>query len=141
MAKIVYATRRERFNAAHKLWNNAWDDATNLERFGKCANPNWHGHNYDLFVTVKGVPHPDTGYCIDLKYLSDLIDERVTSKMDHRNLNMDVPFLAGQMTSCENVAIAIWEQLENPLKEVGCQLHSVRLHETENNMVEYFGEQ
>lgn len=141
MAKIVYATRRERFNAAHKLWNNNWDDKTNLERFGKCANPNWHGHNYDLFVTVKGVPQEDTGYCIDLKYLSDLIEERVTSKMDHRNLNMDVPFLAGQMTSCENVAIAIWEQLEGPLKEVGCQLHSVRLHETENNMVEYFGEQ
>lgn len=141
MAKIVYATRRERFNAAHKLWNSKWDDATNLERFGKCANPNWHGHNYDLFVTVKGVPHPDTGYCIDLKVLSDLVDERVTSKMDHRNLNMDVPFLAGQMTSCENVAIAIWEQLEGPLKEVGCQLHSIRLHETENNMVEYFGEQ
>lgn len=141
MAKIVYATRRERFNAAHKLWNSKWDDAENLERFGKCANPNWHGHNYDLYVTVKGVPHPDTGYCIDLKYLSDLIEERVTSKMDHRNLNMDVPFLAGQMTSCENVAIAIWEQLEMPLKEVGCTLHSVRLHETENNMVEYFGEQ
>jgi 6-pyruvoyltetrahydropterin/6-carboxytetrahydropterin synthase len=141
MAKIVYATRRERFNAAHKLWNNKWDDATNLERFGKCANPNWHGHNYDLYVTIKGEPHPDTGYCIDLKYLSDLIDERVTSKLDHRNLNMDVPFLANMMTSCENVAIAIWEQLEGPLKEAGCQLHSIRLHETENNMVEYFGEQ
>jgi 6-pyruvoyltetrahydropterin/6-carboxytetrahydropterin synthase len=141
MAKIVYATRRERFNAAHKLWNNKWDDATNLEKFGKCANPNWHGHNYDLYVTVKGEPHPDTGYCIDLKYLSDLVDERVTSKLDHRNLNLDVPFLANTMTSCENVAIAIWEQLEGPLKEVGCQLHSIRLHETENNMVEYFGEQ
>lgn len=141
MAKIVYATRRERFNAAHKLWNNKWDDATNLEKFGKCANPNWHGHNYDLFVTVKGVPDGDTGYCIDLKFLSDLIDERVTSKLDHRNLNLDVPFLENMMTSCENVAIAIWEQLEGPLKEVGCQLHSVRLHETENNLVEYFGEQ
>ncbi len=139
MSKIVYAIRRERFNAAHKLWNPSWDDATNLKTFGKCANPNWHGHNYELFVTVKGVPNIDTGYCIDLKYLSDMIEERVLSKLDHRNLNLDVDFMQGKMTSCENVAIAIWEQLEEVVNARGCTLHSVKLHETENNIVEYFG--
>ncbi|MFN0033151.1 MAG: 6-pyruvoyl trahydropterin synthase family protein [Flavobacteriales bacterium] len=139
MSKIVYVTRRERFNAAHKLWNPAWDEATNLERFGKCANPNWHGHNYELFVTVKGEPQPDTGYCIDLKSLSDVIEEHVLSKMDHRNLNLDVDFMQGKMTSCENVAIAIWEQLEHTVNAMGCQMHSVKLYETENNIVEYFG--
>ncbi len=135
----VYITRRERFNAAHKLWNPKWDDATNLKTFGKCANPNWHGHNYELFVTVKGTPHPDTGYCIDLKFLSDLIEDKVLSKMDHKNLNLDVSFMSGKMTSCENVAIAIWEQLESHLRLDNCHLHSVKVYETENNIVEYFG--
>lgn len=139
MSKIVYVTRRERFNAAHKLWNPKWDEATNLKTFGKCANPNWHGHNYDLYITVKGEPHEDTGYCIDLKYLSDLIEEKVLSIMDHRNLNLDVPFLQGKMTSCENVVIAIWEQLEHAIAEQNCLLHSVKLYETENNIAEYFG--
>lgn len=139
MSKLVYVTRRERFNAAHKLWNPGWSEEQNLKTFGKCANPNWHGHNYELFITVKGVPQEDTGYCVDLKYLSDLIEEKVISQMDHRNLNLDVPFLNGKMTSCELVAIAIWEQLEEPIRAKNCELHSVRLHETENNMVEYFG--
>ena len=137
--KTVYVTRRERFNAAHKLWNPQWDEATNLKTFGKCANPNWHGHNYDLFVTVKGEPEEDTGYCIDLKYMSDIIEEHVLSKMDHRNLNLDVPFLEGKMTSCEVVVIAIWEQLEPFLTNGKHQLHSIKLYETENNIVEYFG--
>ena len=90
MSKIVYLTRRERFNAAHKLSNEAWDDAKNLEIFGKCANPNWHGHNYDLFVTVKGEPNPETGYCMDLKVLSELLGPLVVDKLDHKNLNLDV---------------------------------------------------
>jgi 6-pyruvoyltetrahydropterin/6-carboxytetrahydropterin synthase len=141
MAKIVYATRRERFNAAHKLWNPTWSDEKNHQCFGKCANPNWHGHNYELFVTVKGEPNPDTGYCIDLKQLSKIVDERVIEKLDHRNLNLDVDFMQGIMTSCENVAIAIWEQLEGPISNLGCTLHSVKVYETENNIVEYFGEQ
>ena len=139
MSKIVYVTRRERFNAAHKLWNPKWDDQRNHSTFGKCANPNWHGHNYDLYVTVKGEPDEDTGYCIDLKFLSDIIEEKVLSLMDHRNLNLDVPFLEGKMTSCENVAIAIWEQLEPAINSDKCVLHSVKLYETENNIVEYFG--
>jgi 6-pyruvoyltetrahydropterin/6-carboxytetrahydropterin synthase len=139
MAKTVYLTRRERFNAAHKLWVADWDEKTNLETFGKCANPNWHGHNYDLFVTVKGFPSAVTGFCIDLKVLSDIIEEKIISQLDHRNLNMDVEFMKGLMTSTENIAIAIWEQLEEPIAAHGCQLHSIRLHETENNSVEYFG--
>jgi 6-pyruvoyltetrahydropterin/6-carboxytetrahydropterin synthase len=139
--KIVYATRRERFNAAHKLWNSAWDDAKNLATFGKCSNPNWHGHNFELFVTIKGEPNPETGYCMDLKYLRDIISQYVTDKVDHRNLNLDVDFMSGIMPSCENFAIAIWEQLEGPIQSKGCALHSIKLYETENNIVEYFGPQ
>jgi 6-pyruvoyltetrahydropterin/6-carboxytetrahydropterin synthase len=140
MSKIVYVTRRERFNAAHKLANPAWDDATNLKIFGKCANPNWHGHNYEVFVTVKGPVDPDTGYCMDLKVLSDLLEDKVISKMDHKNLNLDVDFMKGMMTSAENIAIVIWEQIEAEIAAAGCSLHSVKLYETENNFVEYFGE-
>lgn len=139
MSKIVYVTRRERFNAAHRLFNPAWDDATNNEVFGKCANVNWHGHNYDLFVTVKGAPKGETGFCIDLKILSDLITTLVIDKLDHRNLNLDVDFMEGIMTSTENLAIRIWEQLESPIVSNGCKLHAVKLYETENNYVEYFG--
>lgn len=139
MSKIVYITRRERFNAAHKLWNNSWSHETNLKTFGGCANPNWHGHNYELFITVKGEPKADTGFTIDLKFLSDLVEDRVISKIDHKNLNMDVDFMEGIMTSTENLAIAIWEQLEHAIAAEDCTLHSIKLYETENNFVEYFG--
>lgn len=107
--------------------------------FGKCANVNWHGHNYDLFVTVKGEPAPETGFCIDLKVLSDMIKDLVIEKLDHKNLNIDVDFMKGILTSTENLAIAIWEQLEAPINANGCSLHSIKLYETENNFVEYFG--
>jgi 6-pyruvoyltetrahydropterin/6-carboxytetrahydropterin synthase len=139
MSKIVYVTRRERFNAAHKLTNPAWDDATNLKIFGKCSNPNWHGHNYEVFVTVKGPVDPETGFCMDLKILSDLLEEKVISKMDHKNLNLDVDFMKGLVTTAENIAIVIWEQIEAEIVSAGCVLHSVKLYETENNFVEYFG--
>jgi 6-pyruvoyltetrahydropterin/6-carboxytetrahydropterin synthase len=139
MSKIVYITRRERFNAAHKLWNDKWSEEENFKIFGKCANPNWHGHNYELFVTVKGTPGKDTGYCADLKALSDLINEKVVDKLDHKNLNLDVPFMKDKMTSTENLVIAIWEELEVPINKLGCTLHSVKLNETENNSAEYFG--
>jgi 6-pyruvoyltetrahydropterin/6-carboxytetrahydropterin synthase len=139
MSNIVYVTRREHFNAAHKLWNPKWDDETNARVFGKCANPNFHGHNYTLFVTVKGEPDPDTGYCIDLKYLSDLIEDRVLSRLDHKNLNMDVDFLEGKLTSAENITIVIWNQLVDVVRNEKRQLHCVKLYETENNMVEYYG--
>jgi len=137
--KIVHVTRRERFNAAHKLWNPAWDEAKNAAVFGKCSNPNWHGHNYDLFVTVKGEPDPETGFCIDLKFLGELVRQKVISKVDHKNMNLDVEFMSGINPSTENIAIAIWEQIEEDIARKGCTLHSVKLYETENNIVEYFG--
>jgi len=137
--KKIYITRREHFNAAHKLWNDSWSDEKNETVFGKCANTNWHGHNYNLFVTVKGIPGEDTGYVMDLKVLSDLLKEHVVDHLDHKNLNLDVPFLKGKMTSTENLAIAIWEQIEGPITEHGGELHAVKLFETENNYVEYYG--
>jgi len=136
---MVYITRREHFNSAHKLHNPNWSDEENLERFGKCANPNWHGHNYNLFVTVKGDINPETGYSVNLKDLSLVIRKYVTDKLDHKNLNLDVDFMKGIMPSTENVAIAIWNQLKNHVKEMGGELHCIKLYETENNYVEYFG--
>lgn len=139
--KTVYVTRRERFNAAHKLWNADWSDEKNHDVFGKCANPNWHGHNYELFVTVKGEPKPDTGYCVDLKILSDMLNEKVVDVFDHKNVNLDVPCMKGVMTSTENMVIAIWELIEQSVREMGCTLHKVELRETENNKAEYYGEE
>ncbi len=137
---LVYVTRRERFNAAHKLWNANWTDEKNAEVFGKCANPNWHGHNYEVFVTVKGVPDKDTGYCVDLKQLSRLIENKVIQHLDHKNINLDVEFMQGKMASSEMLVIAIWDQLELEIRALGVDLHAVKLYETENNIAEYFGE-
>lgn len=137
--KTVYITRREYFNAAHKLWHEEWSEAKNLEVFGKCANPNWHGHNYDLFVTVKGQTDPTTGFVIDLRFLSDLINEKVVDKLDHKNINLDVEFMKGVKPSTENLVIAIWEQLYNEIAATGATLHCVKLAETENNSAEYYG--
>ena len=103
---MIYITRRETFNAAHKLYNPEWSMEKNQEIFGKCANTNWHGHNYVLFVTVKGTPDPETGYVIDLKYLSDIVKDRVVEKIDHKNINLDVDFMKGKMSSTEVLAIA-----------------------------------
>lgn len=136
----VYITRKEHFNAAHKLWVDDWTAEQNLERFGKCANPNWHGHNFNLFVTVKGTPDPVTGLIVDLKELSRLIRVLITDKIDHQNINLDVEFMKGQMPSTENLVVAIWKQLEQPIAERGGQLHCVKLYETENNYAEYYGE-
>jgi 6-pyruvoyltetrahydropterin/6-carboxytetrahydropterin synthase len=136
---MIFLTRRERFNAAHRLFQPEWSDEKNAEIYGKCSNPNWHGHNYELFVTVKGNIKPGLGYLIDLKKLSKLIRERATDKLDHKNINLDVDFIHGRLTSAENIAIAIWEQIEEPILELGAELHCVKLCETENNYVEYFG--
>jgi 6-pyruvoyltetrahydropterin/6-carboxytetrahydropterin synthase len=136
---MVYITRRERFNAAHKLYKPEWSEERNLEVFGKCSNPNWHGHNYELFVTVRGEADPETGLVMDLKALSGIIRDRVTGKLDHKNMNLDVDFMQGRMPSAEVLAQAIWEELDVPVREKGGQLYSVRLKETENNIVEYFG--
>jgi len=137
--KNVYVTRRARFNAAHKLWNDTWDDATNKEVFGKCANPNWHGHNYELHVTIKGEPAPETGYCMNLVDLKRIIKEKVEDPIDHKNLNLDVPFMKGKMTSTEVLIMAIWDELEPAISDAGCQLHHLRLYETENNYADYCG--
>jgi 6-pyruvoyltetrahydropterin/6-carboxytetrahydropterin synthase len=137
---MVYLTRQEHFNAAHKLFNPAWSNEENEAVFGVCANENWHGHNYNLYVTVKGVPHPDTGFVYDVKKLSVLIKEHVIDYLDHRNLNLDVPFLTGKMCSTENLAIAIWNQLLPHIPDT-VQLHCVKLYETPRIYVEYFGKQ
>jgi len=132
-------TRRETFNAAHRLFRPDWDDQKNLEVFGKCSNPNWHGHNYTLYVTVEGNVDPKTGFVLNLKTLSKIIDTFVLEKLDHKNINIEVDFMQGRLASTENLAIGIWEQLEKPVNELGAKLYCVRLIETENNYVEYFG--
>jgi 6-pyruvoyltetrahydropterin/6-carboxytetrahydropterin synthase len=139
--KTIYITRRETFNAAHKLCNPQWSEEKNDEVFGKCANKNWHGHNFQLYVTVKGIPNPDTGFVINLKTLSTIIREKVVEALDHKNLNLDVPFLQGIIASTENVAIAIWDLIEEDVRKSGGELAKIKLIETENNFVEYFGGQ
>ncbi|MDE1190830.1 MAG: 6-carboxytetrahydropterin synthase [Arachidicoccus sp.] len=136
---MVYLTRLEHFNAAHKLYNPNWTKEKNDEVFGLCANENWHGHNFELYVTVKGNPNPDTGFVMDVKVLSKLIVEYVTEKLDHKNLNLDVDFLQGKMCSTENVAMGIWNQLADKLPQ-NVQLHCIKLYETPRIFVEYFGE-
>jgi len=135
---MIFLTRYEHFNAAHKLYNPAWTEEKNVEVFGKCANANWHGHNYDLIVTIKGEVNKDTGFLMDAKKLSDILQVYVCDKLDHRNLNMDVDFMQGVLASTENLAIAIWEQIVPHLPE-NVQLHCVKLYETPRICVEYFG--
>lgn len=136
---IVHLTRRERFSAAHKLWKEEWSKEKNLRVFGKCANPNWHGHNYELFVTVKGSMNPETGFVVDLRILSQLIRKKIIDKLDHKNVNLDAGFMKGKMATTENLAVSIWTELLDEVKKLGCELHSVKIGETENNSVEYFG--
>jgi 6-pyruvoyltetrahydropterin/6-carboxytetrahydropterin synthase len=138
---MVYITRIERFNAAHKLWVDAWSDEQNAAVFGKCSNKNWHGHNYTLHVTIKGRPDPLTGFVMDVKKLSVLIKERVTEHLDHSNLNLDVPFIPrGLQPTTENLVILIWQQLAPEIAQYQCQLHAIKLWETETIYAEYYGE-
>ena len=132
----VYVTRKAHFNAAHRLHNPDKPDDWNRDTFGKCNSPNWHGHNYELDVTVAGEPHPDTGFVIDLGYLKGVIAEHVIEPLDHKNLNLDVPFLEGKKTSTETLAVAIWQQLAPHVPG----LHEISLRETPNNSVVYRGE-
>jgi len=111
----------------------------NLKVFGKCSNPNWHGHNYILFVTVKGEINPKTGFVVNLKALSALIKKEVVDKMDHKNLNLEVEFMKKKIVSAENIAVAIWDVLKKPIRVLGADLHCIKIVETENNYVEYFG--
>lgn len=135
---LVYVTRKAHFNAAHRLHNPDKSDQWNRDMFGKCNNPNWHGHNYVIEVTVAGEPDPETGYVIDLGALKKILHERVIDKVDHANLNLDVDFMQGIMPSTENFVVAIWKQLEGALP--AGRLHCIRLYETERNMAEYRGE-
>ncbi len=135
---MVYITRIEHFNAAHKLFNPTWTKEKNEEVFGKCANENWHGHNFELYITLKGTPDPETGFVFDVKKLSIIVKEHVIEKLDHKNLNVDVDFMKGQICSIENLVVAIWNQLTPHLPE-SVQLHSLKLYETPRIFTEYFG--
>jgi len=136
---MVYLTRVEHFNAAHKLYNATWSSEENKEVFGKCANENWHGHNYELHVTIKGIPHPETGFIYNAKTLGDLIKDVIVEKVDHRNLNLDVDFMKGKFTSAENFAMGIWNELKPHIEKSDVKLHAVKLVETPKIYVEYFG--
>lgn len=138
---MVYITRIEKFNAAHKLWVDQWSAEENIASFGKCSNKNWHGHNYTLHVTVKGRPDPLTGFIMDVKKLSLLIKEHVTDHLDHSNLNLDVEFIPkGLQPTTENLVLLIWQQLEQPVAAHACRLHAIKLWETDSIYAEYYGE-
>ena len=138
---MIYVSRKEHFNAAHKLYNPKWDEEKNIEVFGPCANENWHGHNFELITTVKGWPDAETGFVIDLKKLSLLIRSEIIEKVDHKNLNLDVPFMVGKLASCENLILEFWEILSPKISDISKSaiLHSLKLYETPRNYVEYFG--
>jgi 6-pyruvoyltetrahydropterin/6-carboxytetrahydropterin synthase len=136
---VMYLTRREHFNAAHKLYNPDWSKDQNDVVFGKCANENWHGHNFELFVTVKGSPSAETGFVVDAKLLSKIINTYVIELLDHQNLNMDVDFMKGKICSIENLVYGIWNQLL-PNMPAGVSLYKIQLVETPRIFVEYFGE-
>lgn len=135
---MVYITRKEHFSASHRLFNPEWSDAKNLDVFGKCANPNGHGHNYDLEVTVAGTPPKESGMVIDLKKLSDIMNLEIVDKVDHKHMNHDVVFLQGVIPTAEHMAIAFWKILEKKLPQG--KLYSIKLYESDNNFVEYRGE-
>jgi 6-pyruvoyltetrahydropterin/6-carboxytetrahydropterin synthase len=138
---MVYVIRKEHFNAAHRLFNPAWTEEKNKEVFGLCANNNWHGHNFELIVTVKGLPDPDTGFVYDLKQLGDLIKAEIIDKVDHKNLNLDVDFMEGKLASCEILVMEFWKILAPKIQESSktAVLHKIHLIETNKNSVEYFG--
>ena len=136
---MIHLTRRERFNAAHRLYKKEWDEEKNFEYFGKCANPNWHGHNYELFVTVKAKINPEIGFVVNLKTLSNIIKVQIIEKLDHKNINLEVELMKGKVTTTENIAIGIWDELLPHIKNLGAELHCIKIQETENNYVEYYG--
>jgi 6-pyruvoyltetrahydropterin/6-carboxytetrahydropterin synthase len=137
---VVYLTRKETFNAAHQLWVDSWSEEQNFATFGKCANKNFHGHNYELSVTIKGEPDPITGWLMDVKKLGDLMKTKVCDILDHSNLNLDPTFLPkGVMPTTENLVVYIWRELENDFP-ANCRLHRIHLQETPKIYAEYFGE-
>ena len=137
---MIYITRKEHFCASHKLYVKEWSENKNREIFGKCSNPNGHGHNYSIYVTVKGEIDSQTGFLVNLKIISKLICDYVLDKIDHKDFNSDVEFMKGLIPTTENITKKLWDNLEGPINELSCQLHCVKLQETENNYAEYYGE-
>jgi len=136
---MIYLTRRERFSAAHRMYRVDWSDEKNSEVFGKCSNPNWHGHNYILFITVKGEPSAENGFVMNINVLKQIIKDKVIDKVDHKNLNMDVDFMKGKICTTETLAVSIWNELKSEIEKEGAILHCVKIEETENNSIEYYG--
>ena len=137
---MIYVTRKEHFNASHRLHNPDKSDEWNRKTFGKCNNPNWHGHNYVIEVTVAGEPDPETGYVIDLAKLKSIIKEKILDKCDHKNLNLEISFLEGTIPSTENLCKAFFMELESDVNQASSnksKLYSVKLFETERNIAEY----
>ncbi len=139
---MLYIHRKEHFNAAHKLYNPNWSEERNIEVFGPCANKNWHGHNFELITSVKGTVDNTTGFVIDLKILSDVINREIIEKVDHKNINLDVPFMKDKIGSCENLIIEFWKILQPiiPTISSSSSLARLRLYETPRNFVDYFGD-
>ena len=137
--QMIYLTRRERFSAAHRMYRPDWSDEKNQEIFGKCSNPNWHGHNYILWVTVKGEPASEHGFVMNINILKQIIIDKVIRKIDHKNINIEVDFMKGRIATTENLALAIWEELKPSVEKEGASLHCVKIEETENNSIEYYG--
>ncbi len=135
---VVRATRRVHFSAAHRLFRSDWSDERNAEVFGDCSNPSWHGHNYELEVTVEGRVDAETGFVMDLKRLKDVVEARVLLDVDHRNLNSEVEWLSGVNPTAENLAVAVWHRIVHAVPE-GVRLAKVVIHETPRNSAEYFG--
>jgi len=139
---MVYISRREHFNAAHKLFNENWSSEKNQEVFGNCANENWHGHNFELEITLEGEPDPETGFIVDLKKLGELVNNLVIDKLDHKNLNLDVDFMKGKMPTIEVLIKEIWKILEPKISSItkDGKLFRLKLHETSKQFAEYYGE-
>lgn len=136
---MIYLTRRERFCAAHRMFRKDWSDDVNQEIFGKCSNPNWHGHNYTLWVTVKGQPTEEHGFVMNINILKKIIIDHIINKIDHKNINLEVDFMKGKIATTENLAISIWNELKPQIDKTGASLHCVKIEETENNSIEYYG--
>ena len=136
---MIYLTRRERFSAAHRMFRQDWSDEVNKKVFGKCSNPNWHGHNYILWVTVKGEPSADHGFVMNINILKQIILDKIINKIDHKNINLEVEFMKGKIATTENLAVAIWDELKPSVERERAVLHCVKIEETENNSIEYYG--
>lgn len=136
---MIFLTRRERFCAAHRMFRPDWSDEENMKVFGKCSNPNWHGHNYVLWITVRGEPSKEHGFVMNMNVLKEIINERIISRIDHKNINLEVDFMKGKIATTENLAIAIWDELRDKIGQTGAWLHCVKIEETENNSIEYYG--